>query len=98
MKIRAFGTNNEEEMRNGNYRKSEILEIKWQDTATACGWRSDSVLAKEKPVMCHSVGYFCAQNKNCITIVKCRSDDDGDGLDAQTIPKGCIKKITRIRK
>lgn len=85
-------------MRQVNYQKREILEIEWDDTATRGGWRSDSMLQKESPAPCRSVGYFFKQNKNCITIAKSVSDEDNDGLDAQTIPKGCIKRIYRIKQ
>lgn len=85
-------------MRKVNYRKKEILEIEWDDTATSCGWKSDKFLERETPAPCRSVGYFIKQNKNCITIVKCVADGDKDGLNAQTIPNGCIKRIKRLRK
>ena len=85
-------------MRKVNYRKREILEIEWDDTATTGGWKTSKYLEKEVPAPCRSVGYFIKQNKNCITIAKCVSDNDGDCLDAQTIPDGCIKKIKRLRK
>ena len=84
-------------MRKVNYRKREILEIEWDDTATTCGWKSDKFLEKEAPAPCRSVGYFIKQNKNCITVTKCLAIDDNDGLDAQTIPKGCVKKIRRLK-
>ena len=86
-------------MRKVNYKSKEILEVVWDDTATKSGWQSKSTLQKESPARCRTVGYFCKQNKNCFTVAKSIVDDDEDedGLDAQTIPNGCIKKIRRIR-
>ena len=85
-------------MRTVNYHNRDILEIEWDDTATKMGWQRDKVLQDESPAPCRSVGYFRKQNKNCITIAKSVSDDDEDGLDAQTIPRGCIKRIIRLKQ
>ena len=85
-------------MRNVNYKPKEILEIEWNDTATHSGWRSQKALEKAKPVPCRTIGYFCRQNKNTITVAKCLDDDDADALDAQTIPKVVIGKVRRLSK
>lgn len=84
-------------MRIANYQKREILEIEWEDTTTISGWRSDGFLQKAVPSPCRTVGYFRKQDKNSITITKSIADDDDDGLDGQTIPRGCIKKIIRLK-
>lgn len=85
-------------MKTAKYKKNEIIEVLWNDAATACGWKSRNSLEKETPAPCRAVGYFCQQNKNSITIIKCIGEDDNQGLDAQTIPMGCVKKIRRISK
>lgn len=80
------------------YKNNEIIEIEWQDTASTPRWVSKSEMLKDKPAQCRTVGYFKKQNKNCITVAKSICGEDGDGLDPQTIPCGCIKKIKRLRK
>jgi len=85
-------------MRKVNYKTKEILEIEWEDTATAPGWRTQKYLERATPCFCKTVGYFVKQSKNSITLAKSVNDDDSDGLDAQTIPAGCVKRVRRLTK
>ena len=79
------------------YKQDEVLEIIWDDTTSYMGWRTLANLKKAELSHCKSIGYFQHQNKNSITIAKCVADDS-DVLDCQSVHRGCIKKIKRLRK
>ncbi len=85
-------------MRVVNYRKNEILEIKWEDSSCHHGWRSNNVLNKDNDVeKCRTVGYFYKTTKRSIRLSPVIADTDDERSDTWTIPKSCISKIRRLK-
>lgn len=78
------------------YKHNEVLKIIWDDTTSYVGWRTFANLKNTELSHCKSIGYFQHQNNNSITIAKCVVDDS-DVLDCQSIHRGCIKKVKRLR-
>lgn len=78
------------------YKFGEILEIIWYDTTTQNGWVDRETLEREEPMRCRTVGYFFGQNKKCITVAKSVSEEEEQGLDAQSLPINCIVSIRRL--
>ncbi len=84
-------------MKTVKYKHNEILEIIWEDTTSYMGWRTQDNIKKLKLSRCNTVGYFQNQNKKSITVAKCVADDN-DALDCQSVNRGCIKRVKRLKK
>jgi len=82
------------------YKKGEILEIEWLDATTRSGWHSKEYWEKiAKADLCKSTGYFFKSTKREISIALSTDPEQGmsEFSDMHSIPKGCIKKIRRLK-
>ena len=73
---------------------NEPVEVVWWDAMSDSGWRSEDAVKKDKPVICHSVGYYTAHNNDSLIL----SSDYNDSKDRSTtlIPRGMIKKVRKL--
>ncbi len=77
-------------------KENTLVKVDWIDSSTARGWNTRDKAKKPGGFACTSVGFVIQENKKDITVAG-TVGDDGDCLDAITIPRGCIKKIRRIK-
>ncbi len=78
-------------------KENTLVKVDWIDSSTTRGWhsREDAKNPDHTGIACVSVGFVVRDTKENITV--CGTiGQDGDCLDAITIPRGCIK--TRVRK
>jgi len=70
------------------------IEVIWWDATSDSEWRGEDIVKKEKPAVCHSVGYYTAHNNDSLII----SPDYNDGKDRSTtlIPRGMVKKVRKL--
>lgn len=80
------------------YSQYDILEIDWEDTCTTQGWCSNRRLKGGKPARCRTVGYLFEETKSYVSVGISIDRRNESWMDTQTIPRGCIKKIKRIKK
>uniref|UniRef100_A0A6M3KU21 Putative structural protein n=1 Tax=viral metagenome TaxID=1070528 RepID=A0A6M3KU21_9ZZZZ len=75
---------------------NEIVEVLWWDANSDSSWRGEETVKKEKPTVCHTIGYYTACTKDSLIL----SPDYNDGKDRSTvlIPRGMIKKIWRFER
>lgn len=78
-------------------KKYKFVKVDWDD---ACGsasnrWRDIEQLMLP-PSRIVSVGWLIFEDKKFITITS-SIDDSGHCCNDQTIPRGCIVKITRVK-
>jgi len=74
---------------------NDIVEITWLDATSDSSWRNEEKVKKDVPAICHSVGYFSAQNKTAIVI----SPDKNNSKERSStvIPLGMIKKVRKLK-
>ena len=76
----------------------KVYSVDWVDSANhAIGWEHG--VGVELAVIC-SVGFLSAKNKKAITLVQnvCfHGVGEGSQCNAISIPRGCIKSITRLK-
>lgn len=82
--------------------KNKIIYVEWNDSSSSNGWQNredvaNRVLKDKKYMLCRSVGFFVAENKEKLII--CLSVDAWNvaGGDFMTIPKPCILKRKYIK-
>lgn len=79
-----------------------IVEIRWQDTATAHGWHSGT--DPINPSMCRTVGYLIKEDDEAIVVVEsmveAEPDDELQTLKrfgcSTSIPRSAIRKVTEL--
>ena len=70
----------------------EIVRVSWLDTESHAGWRKVDGLPSLDPV--HSIGFVLRETAELLTITHSISDN-GQFLDAVTIPKAAITNLER---
>lgn len=73
---------------------NDIIEVIWWDASSNSEWRDEEIVRKEKPTICHSIGYYTIHDGDALVL----SPDYNDSKDRSTvlIPRGMIKKIRRL--
>jgi len=78
-----------------NIKEGTLLLISWDDILMVSGWLSDNGAQNTEPAHCKTVGWFVNDDKNNIRLTGTVSED-GD-KDIVVIPKGCARKVQRIK-
>ena len=79
-------------------RKLPIAEVEWIDSSASGSWRKRQEYEKEQPSECRTAGYLLKANRHCVVIVQ-SIDPEGDNVsDSMTIPRSCVKSVTRLEK
>ena len=74
----------------------QIIMIEWEDSCTEPTWhRRDSGL--DTTASCVSVGVMVHEDTSKITIFQSISITTGNIGDTITIPRGCIKRIRKLK-
>lgn len=73
---------------------NDVVEVIWWDANSDSEWRGEDTVKKEKPTVCHSVGYYTTHSNDALVL----SPDFNDGKDRSTvlIPRGMIKKVCKL--
>ena len=74
---------------------NDIVEIIWLDATSDSSWRYEDKVKKDKPAICHTVGYYVTQDKVAIVV----SPDWSDSKERSSIvlPLGMMKKIRKLK-
>jgi hypothetical protein len=78
----------------------DIVLIDWIDaTYDIDGWQQKDESAEYNldPIHIQSVGFLVGQTAEYITLLQTLAEDEGF-MNRFTIPQGCIKKITTLKK
>lgn len=73
------------------------VEVEWEDAHSVNPWmHKDEMSHHLQPVLCRSVGYLVASDKQGVKLVQTANAEDGvfSGL---CIPRGMVKKVTKLR-
>lgn len=76
-------------------KEGTLLLISWDDILMVSGWLSDKAAQETQPAHCKTIGWMVNESKNEIRLTGTVSED-GD-KDVVVIPKGCIRKIQKIK-
>jgi len=79
--------------------KWQMVEIHWDDSVHTNGWKHEEDVDFDDVFLQHlSIGYFVNSSKRAITICQNRSDQGDTNIDAiMSIPKGCIRKLRKLK-
>ena len=80
--------------------KYPLVLVKWEDAATWDAWH-DFAREAQEPAKCVTVGFLIRQEKTFIEIAPTRRLEEtveGRGCSTWSIPRGCIKKIKRLKE
>ena len=74
-----------------------LTVIDWEDSASLVGstWNAVDEVRKSRPIVCKSVGWLAAEDRNCVVLVAHISGDDVGG--DLCIPKSSIVKRRILR-
>jgi len=79
--------------------KYPLVLIEWEDASANGGWNDVAKYAEEKGlIQVKSVGWRTVDAKGYIQLVQQQSFHDGRCADSIQIPRGCIKKIKRLKE
>lgn len=68
---------------------NEIKTVKWSDSASYRGWRSEEEVKKLRPLSCTTIGFLIDETDEFIVLSQTVADD-GDLSETIVIPKICI--------
>ena len=76
-------------------KKYKLVLVEWDDAAGSILWFPEESARDMKGIEVCSVGWLVAQNKRYVTIASSKNDQ-GEFSDRNSIPKGCLRKITEL--
>ena len=74
----------------------KLVMIEWEDSCSELGWHKRDV-GLDIVAHCVSVGILTQENSSGVTISHSMSSTTGSICDAVTIPRGCIKRIRKLK-
>jgi hypothetical protein len=74
--------------------KVNIYHVLWIDSCSQPGWQFFSDIEPMEPLECESVGFVVERNQASVTL--CLSFTENALAHMLTIPKSCVKKMTKI--
>ena len=85
--------------RPGKTKIPEIVMIEWDDATSADGWHERACLDRHYMARCQTVGFVIARprKRHPYYHIGMTVDDTGGVAESFKIPKGCIKKIRRLK-
>jgi len=78
--------------------KEPLVKVYWRDTASDSGWRDFDKAVKEESIPCCSIGWLLRADRKEVILTPMRRLDCKRGNDMQTIPRGCVTAIRRIKE
>ena len=77
-----------------------LVIVEWSDILSISDWRDFEDVLTDKPVSCVTAGFLVRDDRELVVVAATISNDDGhEGVgDTVAIPRGVVKKITRITK
>lgn len=76
-------------------RKLPLVVVDWRDITTHPTWDTEDADYTGMAMNCVSVGWQLKSNSKALVITPIRTEDGCCG-DRIVIPRGCIKKITKV--
>lgn len=77
--------------------KYPLAKVLWGDAWNQAGWKTEKwVEENHEPAMVENVGYIVKQDRSGVSLAQGVSDDVSF-LGIMFIPRGMIKKITKIK-
>ena len=84
-------------------KKNSLVIVEWLDTNSGCEWEDPEELENWEPALCYSVGWIINENDDYVVILadhseagRGRHEKPGYG-GHRAIPRGCIKRVRRIK-
>lgn len=74
--------------------KKEIVCVEWQDAWAGNRWISDY---DHSPLTVYSTGFLLKSDKVGVSLARGLEETEGSILGVSFIPKGMVRKITRIK-
>jgi hypothetical protein len=74
-----------------------LVEVEWLDAHACGGWETPATYRADAPAVCCSVGYLLHRTRAALTLVQSCGLTTGEVTDALTIPRGCVRKMRRLR-
>lgn len=75
----------------------QIVKVEWVDSSVDSGWHNKKHPGEAIGVShCESVGFLLQKSRKEIVI--CLSQSKWSVGDIMTIPRSCVKKITRLKE
>ncbi len=79
-------------------KENTLVRVDWEDANSQCGWNSRKRMQEvDLGYACTSVGFVIRETKKNLAIAG-TIGENGSCTDPISIPKGCIKKIRRIKE
>jgi len=86
-------------------KEPSVVWVEWDDSASRNGWTRIEHVAREKGMVCRSIGFLLAQDRTAITLSTSVAYGDDDQLDRVsaaidpiTIPRKAIRSLRRLRR
>lgn len=78
--------------------KRKVVAVDWVDSASYAKqcWRDMAEYEALTPSVITTVGFIAAEDKARVVLVQ-TVNDDNDASGCMAIPRGCIRKIRRLR-
>ena len=76
----------------------KLVKVDWEDTLGDIGWKNSKDVAMLHPWLCSTVGWLVHKDTKRIIVCSSLSKDGELWNDHNSIPKGCITKITPLRE
>ena len=75
-----------------------IVEVEWEDSVHADGWKLNTEIASMKPAMVKTVGYVRQDSDEMILVLSDVAVHVDDGTEGRplVIPKSAVRKVTEL--
>ncbi len=74
--------------------KMQIVKVHWEDSKSNECWEFHGDMRDSQPVLCTSVGFLIAKTRKAVVL--CLSDSKNQTGQHITIPRSCVKEITKL--
>lgn len=75
---------------------TKLIEVEWDDAAVKGKWCGMATYEECEPCRCRTVGYLLKADQRRVVIIQNQSRD-GDVSDSMTIPRGCVRKMRKLK-
>lgn len=82
-------------------RKYPMVVVDWEDSCHNTGYYDPAKADKEieyMPIKSRSMGFLCKSDRKRVVLAQCLFPTEDDLRQLETIPRGMIRKITRLKE
>ena len=74
----------------------KLVKVDWHDCTTRQNWIANEDACNLATISCTSVGWLLKKTRKEIVLTSMKADDDSSCH--QTIPRGCVTRITELKE